>query len=178
MKDTNIMDIGKFLTKYLGIKLDYSKKKLTHTKLIEILHDYHMEDCILSRYDIIDEIDIYNGKVIRVKDQVGQIRNYINPYLYTNEVVHQIDSEIIETDIKSKECLLEELYKKQIHEIGKIEEHVDNINQINKDIELLKNLIEIYKEKELEQEQERETYNIKIREKTKRRQRNDKYKRR
>lgn len=169
MKDTNVMDIGKFLTKYLGIKLDYSKKKLTHAKLIEILHDYGMEECILSNCNPVDEINIYNGKVIQVKDQKGKIRNYINPYLYSKEVVHQIDSEIIETDIRSKESILEELYKKQVHEIDKIGEHVDNINKINKDIELLKNLIEIYKEKEIEQEQERKTYNDKIKEKTRRR---------
>lgn len=156
------MDISKFATSYLSVNMGYGKKKMTHSKLIEILNEFGLQECICKKDEYIDELDLYNGKVIAVKDQLGYMRYYRNPDYFESKVIHQVDKIYLENNITKLTELLANLYKKRLHEFDKIKEHMGNVEALEKQIDVLKQLIAINETNELEIQQSQEKYQRKI----------------
>jgi len=154
------ISINKFLTNYLDVKLDYSIKKWTHTKLNEILLEHDLEDCIVTTH--IDREQLYNGDFVAVIDQVGKIKFYKNPRKVVSNTL--VDSFCINYEINKKQKELNELYKLRVslQEVGRL---YKSINDLSTYIDGLKDLLIVVEEQEQKEEDEREKYRNKIKKK-------------
>ena len=157
------ISINKFLTNYLDVKLDYSIKKWTHTKLNEILQERDLSDCIVESH--IDLEQLYSGEFLAVIDQVGKVKFYRNPKQLNS--INMADSFCINYEINKRQKELNELYKLRVSlkEIGNL---YKSINDLTKYIEGLKSYLSIVEEQEREEQLEREKYRNKVKKKDRR----------
>lgn len=71
--------INRFLSKYLGIDATcYTKEKLTHAKLREVLVAFQLEKIICGKRKVLWE-EICLGDVLLVRDHTGKCASYWNP---------------------------------------------------------------------------------------------------
>ena len=173
MKDNiNVITINKFMSNYLGVKVDYSLKKWSHVRLFEILREKGLEECICNEH--ISAEDIYRGNVLCVKDQLGKIKFYKNPFLLKG--FYQIDSFTLKKELEEKKKSLNKLMKTRIEALDKLAAHIDSIHNLKDEIESLQDYIRCVEAREIEIQMNSDSYNEMI--KRKKMKKNDKYKRR
>ena len=164
------ISINRFLTNYLGVKLDYSKKKWTHARLHEVLVEYNMEDCIVKSHADIEQL--YSGDIVAVIDQVGKTKFYKNPI--RKELFAPTDSFCINYEINKKRDELNELYRIRVNNLSEVSILFKKINDLYLDIDSLNSYLNLVKIEEEKENIERLKYKKKI----KRRCYYDKHKRR
>lgn len=156
--------VSKFLTYYLGVNLDYSKKKMTHARVHEILRELGMDELVCD-YHVEDE-EIVNGEVLPVIDQFGKLKLYKNP-TYLGFYPMFVDTTILRMELEKKKERLKVLRKRRINDLKLLSEFLDNITELTDEIQLLDEEIVLFEANEIMAKNERDSYNQKIKRKKK-----------
>jgi len=135
--------ITHFLSR-VGVDVGYSKKKLTHAKLREILRELGFENIILNS----NSLSKKETDILIVKDQNRKIGYYKNPCIINhaeikqNQYVKSLSLEEIDARLEALNIQLQTFNKVRIIGLDKLKK----ISEILKQIEELDELRSIYRE--------------------------------